>query len=182
MLEKEKKRKINNVEPEGRSRGAKKPKNSAAETDNVSNLQHTEDTEIFVFQDNGNFMELEVSKQVQQEEFPLPSDDDEEDSDAEEGELIEQSQNNNVTRSIQNEGGSYEWLLGTQRSLGVSAQRTETIERPTFLDNGPSTLGEGTKETGCDSGVQITLSMMQDFTVKRGIINETMSPDELQNF
>ena len=51
-------------------------------------------TEKFVFQEQENIIELEVSKGVQRQEFPSPSED-EEDSDPEDGELPEGKAVNN---------------------------------------------------------------------------------------
>ena len=71
---------------------AKKPKatRSAKVDDSIP-------TEHFWFQEDDNFIEMEVLKTVQGREFPSPSDEesqDEVDSDTEEGKLIEATNNN----------------------------------------------------------------------------------------
>ena len=74
--------------------------------------------EMVQFQEEGNFMEMAVSKSVQRKEFPSPSDGEEESaSETEEGEVIDESQNNNAT--IEQSGEQP--LLGVVGSQGSTA-------------------------------------------------------------
>ena len=75
-------------------------------------------TEKFVFQEQENIIELEVSKGVQRQEFPSPSED-EEDSDPEDGELSEDEAVHNNSNVDQMQ------LLSTVRSQSPSPGAAE---------------------------------------------------------
>ena len=134
------------------------------------------------FQEDGNFMEMAVSKSVQRKEFPSPSDDEEESgSETEEGELIDELLNNNAT--IEQSGGQP--LLGVVGSRGATA--TSARSQPAFHNEGPSTSEGGVnnpfvlKQTP-PSNIGHTLAIMQNFMVKKGLIDSSMTEEEIQQF
>ena len=116
-------------------------------------------TDTFEFQGEDNIMEIEVSKVVQQQEFPSPSED-EEDSDPEDGELLD---NTNV-----NSTGTQ--LLGASRSTGQLQQA------PSFPEEGPST-SSGKRES---TNLNKMLTIMQKLMVKKGLIDVSLTAEELE--
>ena len=157
-----------------------KRKRAANEKGNVSagskRQRDANETEIVQFQEEDNIMELEVSKITERAEFPTPSEDEEdeeqEDSDVpEEGELIESSKNNNATVAGQNATG---WLLSTQRLTSAAHDN-----RPEFLDAEPSTSDGRTHDA---SSLGKTIALMQTFMVKKGLIDTSMTDEEIEQF
>ena len=111
-------------------------------------------------------MEIEVSKTIQQKEFPSPSEDEEsESSKAEDGELMEtKSTNNNVC------------ILGTQSPGAERLPHNQQQQLATFPDEGPST-SDGQKRS---AELSKMLTIMQKLMMKKGLIDTSMTMDELE--
>ena len=134
------------------------------------------------FTKDENLMEMEVEAQEERSEFPTPSKE-EEDKCGEEGEIIDgPSFNNNVAVAIRSQGSA----LGSSDAVAMNnvLETSCATERPTFLDMEPSTsTGESTSALNVgDQVLTKTLKVMQNFMMKKGSINTSMTVEELQAF
>ena len=128
-------------------------------------------TEKFTFQEEDNIMVLEVSKTTQREEFPSPSkeEDGSESDEPEEGKLMESSINNNATLCTSNvQLSSATRPLGAEDSLRLGSSDKEP--RPSTSDG----------KSSSDASLSRTLAVMQSFMIKKGLINKSMTAEEIE--
>ena len=123
---------------------------------------------IVRFEEDDNFFEMEVTGNDQRRYFPTPSEEEDNDqSDKEDGEIREESLNNNVSRFEPNR----ENTVRAERSQSASP-RTATLERPGFLDEGPgtSTRAFTTQQNNISakSDLSQTMALMQNFYAEKG--------------
>ena len=129
-------------------------------------------TEKVVFQEDENVVELEVSKVTERMEFPTPSEDEEDmnNSDGtEEGELVKSLKNSNVT------------VAGQDKSLLLGATRLSGAKQLSYLEEERTTL-DGRKSNASSLNLGATLVLMQNFMVKKGLLDTSMSAEEIEQF
>ena len=120
--------------------------------------------EVAKFVEDDTIMEIEVGDQ--QDEFPSPSEEEDEDED---GEILDAASSKNNNAVVHGATGSQSATVSPERQL------------PSFLDEGPGTSGCQTK-AGNNEQLFKTVALMQSFMVKKGILNSSMSTEELEKF
>ena len=142
---------------------AKKTATKKQKADQSANL-NTSNQQLVQAQivEDDSIMEIEVGEQ-QNDLFPS-------EDEGEEGEIVDDSSNNNTTLSAPN-GQTH----SAQRSTGVK----HILENlPKFRDEGP---GYST-DSQSDGNLKKMLTLMQNFMMKGGLINSSMTTEEMQAF
>ena len=124
--------------------------------------------EKVIFNEDNNIMEMEVGEQ-QNNEFP---------SDMEEEENVDQQGNNNATRAVEDRTFCNLSSQGSARAVDARGNGLEKL--PAFSDDGPSTTSGVRASSGGNQELTRTLSVMQSYFIKRGILNSSMSQQEMQ--
>ena len=117
------------------------------------------------FEEEGNVIDMGISEE-QRKEFPSQSE--EENSDSEEEEFESESTNNNATKGA-----------STSRPLSAKGSaETSQVALPAFDEMDPEI--EFNLNKASSGRAEQTLGLLQSFMIKKGIIKEKLSDEELQ--
>ena len=122
------------------------------------------------FIEGENLIDMGVTVSEQMKEFPTPSE--EEDSGSEEEEKSFELCNNNAMATV-----------NIPRPLPTSSQGSQSLRMGRVCNELPNRCEPSPdQDNGKDKELTFTLSMMQKFMLKKGLINETMDMEEIEKF
>ena len=151
--------------------------NSKRNRTDATNM-NTNSMEKVSFNEDDNYVVMEVSQSMERQEFPSEDEGGEdiesEVEEIEDGEVTEpESSNNNM---------SLERRLNDITMQGLPSATALPLKLPALLKPVPTTSDGGSSDHGKDPALGRTLAILQSFMIKKGLINETMSQDEMEAF